>query len=197
MGVGAKRMQHGDDVVDIVVEVETALGDRHHAGVGPVGDVDLGLGQQRFHGAAQQRGVVSRHRCDDQDLRVRTMVGRQRALEMDQVAEGARPDDFLMNRDAAGVQRGLVQSELGLAIAAGGALEQLESGGDRAAERRVRHRIDRVSEGQAHCIGIGTHRRHGRMVEFIHLVEHDKLPLVATVRLPGFRHHACQFLSGT
>ena len=48
------------DVVDVVVEVEAALDDRHVAGVGPVGDVDVEVLQEGLHRAAQQGGVVAR-----------------------------------------------------------------------------------------------------------------------------------------
>ena len=56
------------DVVDVVVEIEVALGERHLAGVGPVGDVHVVVGQQRLDRAAQQGGVVAAHRRHHQHL---------------------------------------------------------------------------------------------------------------------------------
>jgi len=44
MHVGPEVAAEGDDVVDIVVEREVAVGERHLAGVLPVGDVDVVLG---------------------------------------------------------------------------------------------------------------------------------------------------------
>ncbi len=43
MRIRAELVEHVDDVVDIVVEIELAFADRHHARVGPVGDVDVGI----------------------------------------------------------------------------------------------------------------------------------------------------------
>ena len=80
VGVAAQRVQHLDDVVDVVVEVERAGGERHHPGVLPVGDVDVVVGQQRLDRAAQQRRVVAGHRRHQQHLRVAALaVGRTRA----------------------------------------------------------------------------------------------------------------------
>jgi hypothetical protein len=45
-------------VVDVVIQVEFAFGQRHQAGVFPVGDVDLVVLEHGAHGVAQQRGVV-------------------------------------------------------------------------------------------------------------------------------------------
>jgi hypothetical protein len=79
-----------DRVADVVVELEAALRQRHHARVDPVGDVDGVVGQQRMHRVAQQRGVVARQRCEHQHHRivatVRKRVGEQ-ALELEQPAE--------------------------------------------------------------------------------------------------------------
>jgi hypothetical protein len=46
-GCRDRGVQHRNDVVDVIVEIEAAFGERHHAGVDPVGDVDLGFRQQR------------------------------------------------------------------------------------------------------------------------------------------------------
>ncbi|MCY1233351.1 hypothetical protein D9M72_458910 [compost metagenome] len=88
MGVRAQEVQHLDDVVDVIVEIESAFAERHHAGVDPVRDVDVGMRQQGFHGAAQQRRVVAGHRRHDQNLRIGGTPLGQGALEMDEVAEG-------------------------------------------------------------------------------------------------------------
>ena len=53
--------------------------DRHLAGVEPVGDVDVVVGQHVADGAAQQRGVVAGHRRDDQHLRVARAPRRPRS----------------------------------------------------------------------------------------------------------------------
>ena len=43
----------------------------HGAGIHPVGDVDVVMRQHGFDRAAQQRGIVARHRRDDQQLVLR------------------------------------------------------------------------------------------------------------------------------
>ncbi len=57
--LSAQPVQHRDDVVDIVVEIETAVRQRHLTGVDPVGDVDLMGRQENFHRTAQQGRVVA------------------------------------------------------------------------------------------------------------------------------------------
>ena len=94
VGVAAEQMQDRDQIVDVVVEIEAALRNRHHARVDPLGDVDVVVGQEALDGAAQQRRVMPRHRRDDEQARLRT--ARQvleGALEMQQAAEGPLPRD--------------------------------------------------------------------------------------------------------
>ena len=67
----AEQTQDLDHVIDIVVEIEEAFGERHHARIGPVGDVDVMSGQEGLDRAAQQGRVMSRHRRDDQQLGLR------------------------------------------------------------------------------------------------------------------------------
>ena len=47
----ADRFEKGDKIVDIVVEVEKPLGQRHIARVAPVGDVDVVVWQHFLHSA--------------------------------------------------------------------------------------------------------------------------------------------------
>jgi hypothetical protein len=111
-------------IVDVVVEIELAFGHRHHAGVSPVGDVDVGMRQHRLDGAAQQRRIVARHWRHDQKLGVGTAAGGQGALEMDQVAEWPRPGDLLGHTNRLEVDRRLFEAEGRLAIAPRRALEE-------------------------------------------------------------------------
>ncbi len=80
-----------DQVVDVVVEIEGAVRDRHHARVGPVGDEDLVLRQHRLDGAAQKRRVVAGERRDDQKLRIGRAALRQIAAEVDRASRTASP----------------------------------------------------------------------------------------------------------
>ncbi len=93
MHVAAEHVQHLDDVIDVVVEIEAAFGQRHHARIGPVGDVDLMRRQEGLDRAAQQRRVVAGHRRHDQHARLRVAQRpRQLAVEMQQAAERLFPD---------------------------------------------------------------------------------------------------------
>ena len=172
MHVAAQLMQHFDDVIDIVVEIEAAFGDRHHAGVGPVGDVDLVGRQEGLDGAAQQRGVVAGHRCHDQHARLR-MLQRPRmvAVEIQQPAERLLPDRADHHRRSHAVDLGIVEAPFRLAVAARGALEYLAAGGDLLAEIGMRQRVERVLE--QHLGGIGQHPRRiqrgaGHLVHPVH-----------------------------
>jgi signal transduction histidine kinase len=55
MGAGAHHLEELDQVLDIFVEAEAAVPDADIAGIGPVGDVDVMVGQQDPHGIAQKR----------------------------------------------------------------------------------------------------------------------------------------------
>jgi hypothetical protein len=59
MGARPEMAQHFDDVVDVIVQIEPAFRDRHHARVLPIGDEHLVFRQHGFHGSAQQRGVMA------------------------------------------------------------------------------------------------------------------------------------------
>jgi hypothetical protein len=170
MRAGAEHVQHRDQIVDVVVEIEAALGERHHARIRPVGDVDVVAGQHRVDGAAEQRRVMARHRRDDQEL---LLVGRLVAaglLEIEELAEGPLPDDALMDREALAMDEGRGQPEFRLAVAACRALEKFRRGGHVATEGGMRQRIQRVLEVEAGCVGGSPKRAQGCMVQFIELV---------------------------
>ena len=70
MGAGAEMLQKADDMGDIFVEAERPVGRLHVAGVVPVGDIDVVIGQQRMHGRAQQRGEMAGQRRHHQHARL-------------------------------------------------------------------------------------------------------------------------------
>ena len=159
MGVAAEEMQDADDVVDVVVEIEAARGDRHHPRIDPVGDVDVVVGQERLDRAAQQRGVVARHRRDDQHLGLRPPRHvAEHALEMQQPAERPLPDRRDVDRRALAADHDGIDAPVGLAVAARRALEQFGSGSQALAVGRVRKRIERVLEVEPRHVGEGARR---------------------------------------
>ena len=113
MHVAAEHVQHLDDVIDIVVEIEAAFGQRHHPRIGPVGDVDLMGRQEGFDRAAQQRRVVAGHRRHDQHARLRAAQRPgQLAIEIQQPAERLFPDRADLDRRADAVDLGVVRGPI-------------------------------------------------------------------------------------
>ena len=161
MHVAAELMQHLDDVIDIIIEVEAAFGQRHHARVGPVGDVDLMGRQEGFDRAAQQRRVMPGHRRHDQHARLRLRSGRVSLRSK----YSRRQNGFSqIERTSTGVRTPLtsvvVEIPFRLAVAARGALEQFAAGGDRFAEFGVRPRIERILKQD-----LGRIRHRARRIE--------------------------------
>ena len=155
------------DVVDVVVEIEVALGERHLAGVGPVGDVHVVIGQQRLDRAAQQGGVVAAHRRHHQHLGI---APRGVAMEAQQLAERLAQQDLFVDRDGLVADLGGLQAERGLGVVLGEPRHDLGAGRHRLAEPGVGRAGCRgwcrpaparwPRGGRAWRAGVGTHTRH-------------------------------------
>jgi hypothetical protein len=109
------------NVSNVIVEVELALFERHHARVDPVGDVHLVVLQQRAHGVAQQGGVVAGQRCAHQHDRFVFQLADSAAvvsetLEAQQTAEGFLHDRLFDDRDVMTIFNNLVQVEFGFFV---------------------------------------------------------------------------------
>ncbi len=141
MRVGAKVAQHLNHVIDIIVEAEMPRGQRHHARIRPISDVDLVSGKERLDRAPQKRRVMAGHRSDHENFRLMGMGGGQRPREMDKPPEGTLPHDFLGHGNLFAADEGAGEPELGLLVAARAALEDVAGGAHRAAERRPRRWI--------------------------------------------------------
>ena len=188
MGVAAERVQDRDHVVDIIVEIETALRQRHHARVDPVGDVDVVIGQERLHRAAQQRREMARHRRDDQQPRLRpARLMLEHALEMDEPAERPLPHRRDLHRHALAADQRRGDAPFRPAVAARRALEQFGGGGDRFAEGGEGQRIDRVFEEQPRGIGPGPRRIERRLAHLVEPIQRRGGQQSATVAWHGRR----------
>ena len=97
---GAHRLEEADDVGDVVVEAEGPGGERHVAGVVPVGQVHVVLGEHGADGAAQERGEVPRHGGDQEHAR---LVAGDVLPEAQQRREGRAVRDLLANGHVAAV----------------------------------------------------------------------------------------------
>ena len=100
------------DVIDIVVKVERAIGQRYVACVFPVGDVDLVVFQHGLDGVAQQGGVMARQRRYDQYCRLALELGERgrvvrKAFKAAQFAKRLVDFDAFLNRqgDAVSIYR--------------------------------------------------------------------------------------------
>ena len=94
----AEMNQDLAQVDDIVVEIEGPERQGNHSRIGPVGNVDVEMGQERLDRAAKQRRVMARHRRDDQKLRLIRAVGEIGSGEVEKVAERLGPDDLFEDR---------------------------------------------------------------------------------------------------
>ena len=168
----ADRLEELDDIIDVVVEVEIAGGERHVARVVPVGDVDVVLGQHRAHRVAQQRREVARHRRHQQYLRLLRLAV---LGKVQQGAEGPDPGLLLAHENAAVAHDDAVDGEFGPMMLQPALGEQLTDGGDAAlrlglgqAPPRPRHRT------AIRCCD-PLQRREGVGVALIELVQHCAL----------------------
>ena len=168
MNITAKRPKHRDDVVDIRIEVEAPIDERHHARIDPIGDVNIVVGQERFHRAAQQCRIVPRHRRDDQQLRLwAARWTHERPFEMKQSAKRTLPDAFDVDRHPLAANGGRIDSPFRLAVAAGRTLEQLHCRRDRFSVGGVRERVGRILEKQTRGICKRARRIERGVAQFI------------------------------
>ena len=169
MDVGAEVAAELGDIIDVIVEVEVALAERHFARVDPVGDVHVMVGQQGLDRAAQQGGVVAAHRRHHQHLRV---ASDGVAMEVEELAERLAQQDLFVDRDGLVADLRGLQPERRLAVVLGEARHDLRAGGDRLAEPGVRPRI--VGAGIDLLEGAGPHSDGDRelALEFVRLVKH-------------------------
>ena len=139
VGAPTDMVQHAADRVDIVRQTEASRGDGNIPGIGPVGDIDVEIGEERRDRAAQQGRVMARERRDDQQrgpFHVRAGGGETLGIapEMAQLHPGGPPGSFHGNRHRMAANRHLFDSPGGLAIATG----------------HIRHHIGRGEKGAAH-----------------------------------------------
>jgi hypothetical protein len=162
-------------VIDIVVEVEGAVRHRHHAGVDPVGDVDVLVRQQGAHGVAQQRGVVPRQWGDHQHggLLERGERGvRHVFLEVQQLAEGLADHGAFHDADGLAVYRGRIQVEARFFVILAQAVHEFIARGDTLGERGVGEWRDGIREQLGRGIGPLHQRVQEGALHLVQLIKH-------------------------
>ena len=153
MHVSTKKPNKLNNVVDIIVEVERSVGARHEARVLPLDNIDVVIGEEVAHRAAQQRRKMPGKGRDDEHLRIGAQApARQLTLEMHEIAKRLGDQGPLPDRDFAPLHLGLADAPNRAAVAPRGALEQLERGRGAAAKRGVggRDSADCGTEGDRH-----------------------------------------------
>ena len=164
-------------VVDVVVQVELALGQRHHAGVLPVGDVDLVAFQHGAHGVAQQRGVMARQRRHDQHRRLHLQLFQRRrivreALEAQQLAEGLVDLHALVDGHLDAIHVDLADVELGFLVILAQAVEQGIGGRYALRHGQLAQQGVAVAVGLGGGIGHVGKRLKQRTLRFVDLIKH-------------------------
>ena len=189
MTIAAERMQDRDQIVDVIVEIEVTVRQRHQPRIHPFGDVDVVVRQKRLDRAAQQRRVMARHRRHDHELRLRTARRRgEDALEMQEPAERPLPDRRDVHRDAFAADQRVRDIPVRLAVAAGEALEHFRARGERLADRRMVPRIERIFQIEPRDVGKGARRIERGMAHFVepvHSIGDDRAAFTRQSRCPA------------
>ncbi|MNX34476.1 hypothetical protein D3C86_647210 [compost metagenome] len=159
-------------IADVVVQMERTGRQRHHAGVDPVGDIDVMGGQQRAHGVAQQRGVVAGQRGDQQNLRVVVASDADVALEVHQTAERLVQRHGFHDAGGLAVDLGGGQVPGGLLVLLADTRHQLVSGSHLARNRGVGERAVRAGEQLRTGIRECSERSQEGALHFVQLVQH-------------------------
>ena len=152
----AEVLEHLDQVVDILLEPEAALRQRHFARVLPVGDVDVMVLQHGLHGVAQEGGEVAGQGRDDQHLR----LGRVDVLpEVQQAAEGQVERGLFDDQRFAVLDHHRLDAE-GLGdMRQLGACRHFQRGHKLAGSRRIRRAVQRRPHLQRSERGSAKRRR--------------------------------------
>ena len=172
------RAQVADEVLHVahvIVQVERARRQRHHARVDPVGHVDVVGGQQGAHGVAQQRGMMARQRRHQQDLRVFLRGVPHVAVEVHQATEGLVQGHGLGDADGLAVDLGGGQAPGGFLVFLADAGHQLIAGGQLTRDRG----IGKGTVGAGEQLGTGirecSERSQEGALHFVQLVQHFEM----------------------
>ena len=190
MGVPAHDVQHVDNVVDVVIEVEAAGCERYHACIHPVGDIHVMVRQHVLHRAAQQRRIVARHGRNDKEFRflAQTACPGSALFKIDEPAERPLPHDPLGDGNPLAADGYFIDTEFRLSITPRHALEHFAPRRDALSGRCMRGWIQRIAIVQPGSVSNGPGRAECGMIEFIEpIIRHRSRkafgwPLVCTAQ---------------
>ena len=184
MHVSFEKPDHIDDVIDVIVEIEGAALDGHHARIDPIGEVDFMGRKQALDRAAQQCCVMAGQRRHDQHARrIRDVRFGKIAAEMNEPAEWLVPDHALMHGNVAPADARGGDAEFGFGVAARRPLQKLRRRSRSPAYGRVGERIEWVAEEEFGRTRSHARRVHRRMSKFIKMIEHASPPRLRQISL--------------
>ena len=172
VGAGADDLEELDQIVDIVVEIEAPLLERHQLGVAPVGDEDVVAGKHPLDRAAQQGRIMARHRRDDQQLRAAFDA---LAAEMLELAERLAEHDLFGDRHRLAVDDGCGDAEFRLAARRRDVREYVKGRCNDRPHMRVSERICRVLHPAGADVGERAGTGEQRALHFISVVKQPAL----------------------
>src|SRR5690606_13400605 len=179
MAARTEQVEEVANVIDVVVKFERTLAQRHVAGIPPVGDVDLMVGQHGLHRAAQQSGEMARQGRHDQQLRIPALLAAF-ADEMLELPEGQAQHDLLAHPAGRAVDHRGFEAEFRLGVASGAVVEGLQPGCHGTGGRRVVQR--QIGKPQRRGLNFG--QRANRL-------QRDTLHLVKGIDQHG--HPSCRY----
>ena len=159
-----------DHHIDEVIEIEPAVDQGHVARVGPVGKVDVVIGQQGFDGAAQQGREMAGKRCDNEERR---LVAGCVLAEVQEVAEWMRGDDLLADRDLPTVDRDLADAEIRPLVRHASVRQQLHRCRGAANERQTPDHRPGMVEPTPKSLGHQANRAENVVVRLVRVVQHE------------------------
>ena len=127
MRAGPELLHELDEVVDVVVEAEGTGFERNVAGIVPIGDVDVVVGEQGAHRIAQQRREVARQRRHDKNAR---LLDVDVLFEPQERPEGQRQDRLFGDLDLAVADHDGRDAVFGAGVRQAGPGDQLVGGGE-------------------------------------------------------------------
>ena len=144
-------------VVDVIVQMELAVFQRHQAGIFPIGDVNLVITQHGFDRIAQQGRVVTRQRCHDQHGGLIFELGQRcgivrKTFKSQQFTK--RFFDFypLMNCHIHAIHVYSANTKFGFDVIFSQAVEKIVTSGHPLRQRRLTRQVARIAE--QFCCGL-------------------------------------------
>ena len=174
MRLGAELAHERGHQIDMVVEVEAAIEQRHVARVDPVGDVDIVIGQQGLDRAAQQRGEMAGQRRHHQHAR---LLDGGVLAEMQQRAEGVAQQRHFADGDRAIAHHGAADAEIRPLVPHARARHHLAGSSSAADYRMMAKGGPGLGEQALKGVGEPPYRGDDIAMRLIGLIEHCRQSL--------------------